>query len=424
MMFRKLRNRFLLLIMITISVMMLISFTIIYVITYQNVQADIGMELHRAAEFGGRISGPKAGIGDEDRLKDPPSVEPRPADDRTASFTILTDRQMNIERIISFFDADPAFFTTVLEKVQSSGKEEGRLTIEGECWAYVVQEAPGGYKLTFLDVTARQNILTNLIYTFVGTAVVMLVVFFFVSRYFANRSIAPVQEAFLKQKQFIADASHELKTPLTIIHTNVDVLMANEQETIRSQAKWLNNILAETERMSRMTSDLLYLTQMEEAGEQESVVYSAFQASEAAENVILTMEALIYEKNFAFVYDIQPDLTIYGNREQFQQVIMILLDNAVKYTNPRGEIRFRMKQQHQEVVISVANTGEGIAQDQLARIFDRFYRTDPSRTRARGGYGLGLAIAKAIVERHKGKIYARSEPGVETVFYVHFPTHA
>jgi len=424
MMFRKLRNRFLALIMITITVLMLISFTAIYVITHQNVQAGINMELDRAAEFGGRISGPpKVVMGGEDRIKTPPPVEARPGDDRTASFTILTDSEMNIERIISFFDGEAAFFTSVLEMVQSSGKEEGRLTFEGECWAYVVQEIPGiGYKLTFLDVTAQQNILTNLIYTFVGTAFVMLIVIFFISRYFANRSIAPVQEAFLKQKQFIADASHELKTPLTVIRTNVDVLMANEQETIQSQAKWMNNILAETERMSRLTNDLLYLTQMEEAREQESVIHSTFQASEAAENVILTMEALIFEKQFDFAYDIQPDLTVYGNREQFQQVIMILLDNAVKYTNPRGEIRFQMRQQHHEVVISVTNTGEGIAQDQLTRIFDRFYRTDPSRTRARGGYGLGLAIAKAIVERHRGKIYARSEPGLETVFYVHFPS--
>jgi signal transduction histidine kinase len=425
MMFRKLRNRFLQLIMITISVLMLISFSAIYMITYQNVHSDIEMELHRAAEFGGRISGPKGGFGDENRMRGLPPVEPRPADDRTASFTILTDDRMNIVRIFSFFDADASFFSSMLEMAQDSGRKEGRLTVEGECWAYVVQEAPGGgYRLTFLDVTARQIILTNLIYTFVGTAVVMLVVIFFISRYFANRSLAPVQEAFLRQKQFIADASHELKTPLAIIRTNVDVLLANEQETIRSQSKWLGNILAETERMSRLTSDLLYLTQMDEAREQEATLYSYFQASEAAENVILTMEALIYEKNFRFEYDIQPDLTVYGNREQFQQVLMILLDNAVKYTNPRGEIRFSMMQQHHEAVILVANTGEGIARDQLDRIFDRFYRTDPARTRARGGYGLGLAIAKAIVERHKGRIYASSEPGVETVFHVHLPMHA
>src|SRR5690606_14166703 len=119
-----------------------------------------------------------------------------------------------------------------------------------------------------------------------------LVVIFLISRFFANRPIAPVKEAFDKQKQFIADASHELKTPLAIIGTNAEVLLANADDTIRRQSKWVRYIQAETERMTKLTGELLYLTQMEDA--RESAIFVPFSASDAAESVILTMEAVIF----------------------------------------------------------------------------------------------------------------------------------
>ncbi|MNW50737.1 Alkaline phosphatase synthesis sensor protein PhoR [compost metagenome] len=245
----------------------------------------------------------------------------------------------------------------------------------------------------------------------------MLIALYFASRYFANRAIAPVKEAFDKQKQFIADASHELKTPLAIINTNADVLLTNPEETISRQAKWLHYIKSETERMSKLTRDLLYLTEMDDA--KATVLFSRFDLNEAVESVLLTMEAVIFEKELVLNYDIEPELTAYGNPEQIKQVIMILLDNAVKYANPNGEITLSLKKTHNEMILAVTNTGEGIPPEHLPRIFDRFYRTDASRARKQGGYGLGLAIAKSIVEQHKGRIYAKSTLGQSTTFYVH-----
>lgn len=134
---------------------------------------------------------------------------------------------------------------------------------------------------------------------------------------------------------------------------------------------------------------------------------------------MLTMEAVIFEKELRLDYDIEPGLTVNGSSEQIKQVIMILLDNAIKYAGPRGAIEIALRKQHQDVVLSVTNTGEGIASEHLHRIFDRFYRTDASRSRAQGGHGLGLAIAKSIVDRHGGKLYAKSELGESTTFYLH-----
>lgn len=427
-MFKKLRNRFLLLNLVIISVMMLIAFASIYTITYQNVRADIMMDLNRIADFYNK--GPKdqqpgkggAGGGGGGHLQQLGPDENRgapPQEERSFSFTVVTDAQWGIKTVSSFFTLDEAFYGQAVQAAVSEKKDKGQLSLEGNEWAYEIHPATEGYRFVFLDVTARQSILTNLVYTFIVVGIVMLVVIFFISRFFANRSIAPVQEAFDKQKQFIADASHELKTPLAIINTNVDVLLSNEEDTIRNQSKWLRYIQSETERMSKLTGDLLYLTQMEEG--RESALFSPFHASEAVENVILTMEAVIFEKEITLEYDIEPDIFVRGSSEQLKQVAMILLDNAIKYTNPRGSINLKLKRQNQEMKLSVTNTGEGIAPEHLERIFDRFYRTDASRTRELGGYGLGLSIAKAIVEQHKGRIYAKSTPKEKTTFSVHLP---
>ncbi|MCI3921176.1 HAMP domain-containing histidine kinase [Paenibacillus sp. TRM 82003] len=440
-MFKKLRNRFLVLNLVIISVMMLISFATIYTITYRNVRADIDMELFRIADFYEKPGG-KPGYGQDPDLQVPgdrgPPPEEEPIGDsnaggpsagptreggppeRSVHFTIVTDAEGAVLLVASRFEMDDAFYATVAGAALSEGREVGQLRADGNDWAYVSQPmSDGGARLVFLDVTARQAILTNLVYTFLVVGFVMLIVIFFLSRFFANRSIAPVQEAFDKQKQFIADASHELKTPLAVIRTNVDVLLANEEDTVRNQSKWLRYIQSETDRMSKLTSDLLYLTRMEDA--REEVVFAKFSMSDAVENVVLMLEAAIFEKRLTLESDIEPGLAAFGNAEQMKQVVLILLDNAMKYANDGGAIQVNLSRQHNELLLSVANTGEGIAPEQLERIFDRFYRTDPSRARNRGGYGLGLAIAKSIVDRHKGRIYAKSALQGKTTFYVQLP---
>lgn len=422
-MFTKLRNRFLIVNLVTISVMMLVAFTTIYVINYLDVQKDINMDLHRITE------NYKSPGGDTGRLGANKGTSPltptnnkhmdigNSPPERSISFMLKIDKESNLTGKESKFTMDDEFYNSALQEALSTHTDTGRFTLDGSKWIFNIQHTNEGSMLVFLDITAQQRILTNLIYTFSVVGSVMLIILYFASRFFANRSIKPVKEAFDKQKQFIADASHELKTPLTIINTNADVLLSNSEDTIHNQSKWLHYIKSEAERMTSLTNDLLYLTEMDDS--RSTMVYSKFNLSEAVENIILTMEAVIFEKHVALEYDIEPDLTVQGNSEQIKQVIMILLDNAVKYTNPKGTVTLSLKKQHNDVVLSVTNTGDGIAPEHLTRIFDRFYRTDASRARKQGGYGLGLAIAKSIIEQHKGKIYAKSTVGESTTFYVH-----
>lgn len=444
-MFKKLRNRFLIVNLVSISIMMLVAFATIYTITYQNVQRETNMELYKVSDFyhspynsskmprgEGQVSGTGgstgSGSGSDSLPSDAmggdnggPGGDPNSPPARSVSFMIKTDDQWKITDTHSRFDMEDTFYTEALQKVDQnkvgdSERQTGQFALDGTDWAYVVDPSGDGHMIVFIDVTAQQGILTNLIYTFAVVGLIMLIVIYFLSRYFANRSIAPVREAFEKQKQFIGDASHELKTPLAIINTNADVLLANQEDTIANQAKWLHYIKSETERMTGLTNDLLYLTQMDDS--RSTMIHAKFNMSDAVESIILPMEAVIFEKNISLDYNIEPNLTVHGNSEQIKQVILILLDNAVKYSGPKGAVNVTLQKQNNDVMLAVSNTGEGIAPEHLDRIFDRFYRTDSSRARKHGGHGLGLAIARSIVDQHKGELYARSVVGEGATFYV------
>ena len=427
-MFRKLRNRFLILNLVIISVMMFIAFASIYLITYKNVMSDIDMELHRISEFylkpDKSKSDPRPGNRDipdkpEGDIQGKPEGNIQPSPERSVSFFIITDNQWKIIDSSSNLILDNDFYESAKEEVLNQNRDKGSFKLDGNNWSYIKNTFSDTNKIVFLDTTSRQIILTNLIFTFLIVELVMLIFIYFISSFFASKYIKPVKEAFDKQNQFIADASHELKTPLAVINTNVDVLLSNGDETINNQIKWLHYIKSESERMTKLTNDLLYLTHM--GYSDNNAIFTEFNLSEAVENVILTMEAIIFEHDISLNYEIEPDLKINGSSEQIKEVVMILMDNAIKYTNVRGSINIALKRQHNSLILAVTNTGDGIAEEHLEKIFDRFYRTDKSRARKMGGYGLGLAIAKTIINQHKGRIYARSVIKKDTTFFVELP---
>lgn len=420
-MFNKLHNRFLLMNMVIITFIMLVAFGTIYTITYRNTQNEIRMELYRQAEAqakggggggGGRREPGRELGGAGERARE--GIEP--AHERSLSFSVRTDEKWAIvDKNTRFTSLSEAFYDEAVKYASQKPETFGQFSLEGARWAYSVSGNSKGYSIVFMDVTAQRKILVNLIYTFSFVALFMLGVIYAVSHYFARRSIAPVKEAFEKQRQFIADASHELKTPLTVISTNADVVLQNGEDTVKQQEKWLLRIKSETERMKKLTNDLLYLTEMDDG--RSLPLHVPFDWSEAVESVALSMEAVIYETGLALEYDIEPGISVTGNKEQLKQVVLILLDNAVKYNRPQGWVRLQLCRLQGRVQLAVSNTGAGIPQEHLDKIFDRFYRADPSRSRQHGGYGLGLAIAASIVQQHRGEINAKSNPQ-ETSFYV------
>lgn len=411
-MFKKLRNKFLVLNIVTIFIMMVFAFNFIYFITYKSVYSAVDMELRRVSDFENKFN-------QNHKEQFPKFSGKNLPPQRSIGFNLITTNDHVIKYHSSLVSLSDEFYEEAKEAAFSNNNNTGKFKLYGNYWAYNIQPHPIGYKITILDITSQHDFLVNLIYTFLIVSAGMLFVIFFISKFFANKAIDPIKEAFHKQKQFIADASHELKTPLAVINTNVDVLLANDTDTIRNQSKWLLYIQSEVERMGKLTNDLLYLTRMEYSDAK--AIFSKVNLSDAIESVILTMEAVIFENSIFLDYNIQPELMVNGNSEQLKQVAMILLDNALKYTNQNGKVNISLKKYNNNAVLSISNTGIGIPPENLPKIFDRFYRVDKSRSRESGGYGLGLAIAKSIVEQHTGKISVTSVLNDVTTFTVEIP---
>ena len=246
-----------------------------------------------------------------------------------------------------------------------------------------------------------------------------LIILFMISVYFTNKAIEPLEESFKKQKQFIADASHELRTPLTVIKTNISILKENKQESIKCQERWISYIESQANRMSFLVNEMLSLANID--SNIKKVNLSKISLTDILKNCLLVFEVVIFEKGLLLEEYIDDDIYINGEKEQIKKLISILIDNAIKYTNSNGKIIIFLKNEKNKAKLIVKNTGEGIKNENLEKIFERFYRIDDSRNSKSGGYGLGLAIARAISEEHKGKIYAESNFRKDVSFIVEFP---
>ncbi|MDE7436634.1 MAG: HAMP domain-containing histidine kinase [Lachnospiraceae bacterium] len=262
----------------------------------------------------------------------------------------------------------------------------------------------GGYTLVaFMDNTIMQGSMTTLFrYTLIfGSAAIAAL--FFVAVYLARRIVKPLEESYQKQKQFISDAGHELKTPVSVVSANAELL---SREIGGNQ--WLANIQYENERMGKLVIQLLELARTENIDRQtERLDFSRLVDGEA-----LPFESVAFEKGSVLNCDITHDLFVEGNPNQLKQLVSILLDNAICHSTDGKEIFLTLKASHRYVILSVVNAGNPIPEEQTERMFERFYRVDTVRNGDDRHYGLGLAIAKAIVTAHKGKIEVRCHNGL------------
>lgn len=261
----------------------------------------------------------------------------------------------------------------------------------------------GGYLLvSFMDNTViNESAATLLRYTlFIGAFA--LSAFFLLSLHLARRIVKPLEESYLKQKQFISDAGHELKTPISVISANAELL---EREL--SDNRWLSNIRYETERMGLLVSQLLELARTEQlAPRLERIDFSRLCNGEA-----LPFESVAFENGLTLCCDIPEDIQLYGSSAQLKQLISILLDNAIRHSSG-GRISLCLAKERSFIRLSVINEGPPIPPEQQTHLFERFYRADPARTDERGHYGLGLSIAEAITTAHKGSISVLCHDGL------------
>ena len=270
----------------------------------------------------------------------------------------------------------------------------------------------GPYTLVaFMDNTIIQESMTTLFqYTLIfgGLAIFGL---FFLSSYLAKRIVQPLELSYQKQKQFISDAGHELKTPVSIVSANAELLSRELGEN-----QWLANIQYENERMGMLVGQLLELAQTETvAPAMEPVEFSRLAGGEA-----LPFESVAFEKGLSLRYEICRHIQVQGNAPQLKQLVSILLDNAIRHSAPEGEVLLTLESRRSHALLCVINEGKPIPDAQKTQIFERFYRMDTARNSEDKHYGLGLSIAKAIVDAHKGAIDVRCQDGKVT-FAVQIP---
>ena len=249
--------------------------------------------------------------------------------------------------------------------------------------------------VTFKDNTViNEGAMLLFRYTLIFGALA-LILFFFLSVFLAKRIVDPLEENDKKQKQFISDAGHELKTPVSVVNANAELLSREIGDN-----KWLLNIQYENERMGTLVTQLLDLARAENVTEQtEKIDFSRLVRGE-----MLPFESVAFEKWLLLNSDINDGIEVLGDSTKLKQVVSVLLDNAIRHSSEKGEVRLVLKKEHDTAKLSVINKGEEIPKEQRQKIFERFYRADTARNSEDNHYGLGLAIAKAIVTNHKGRI--------------------
>jgi signal transduction histidine kinase len=454
-MFKKTRNRIMLTNMAMVSSAVIVAFAVIFAVAFAREQEENRLKLERRSmpivTFGSYVDveivdatqfSPNAGGGTEWIMPDALlgftrehagyGASTRISPDTGMSFSIIIDEDGNLIETLSFIElSDVAYRQAALE---AAGSEHGRfIKLDGRTWQFDVEAFDAEFKPVFglnhtasdtlssahfLDVTDSNRMLWSLGLTLLGAAFVTLLILFFISLYFANRAVRPMEEIFLKQRRFAADASHELKTPLSIIGASCSVMYANSSRTVKSQARWVDGIMRAADRMTDLTGELLSLSKLE--SDDKELVKSMFDLSAVVEEAAGEQEAAALDKDVKLALQIDPDITTISDKALVMTILRIIMDNAVKYTDDGGTITVFLKKSKRRVSCTIRNSGEGVPKEELPLLFDRFYRGDPARSSGNGGYGLGLAIAKSAADRLGIKITAKSEPGRHTEFALIF----
>ena len=392
-MLKKLRLKIILAIVLVAAVMLGAILGLFYTLTKQNLRTQsISMMQAIAADPFSPVQ---------------PGQEPQQV--HLPYFVLQTDAFGNLVAIgSSDYDlTDRAFLRMVAAAAQASQDAIGEIP------EYSLRYCRVTGSVIFADISGEQQTLRTLLKTGALLGTLGLLVFFGLAVLLAHSAVKPVEQAWRQQEeQFVADASHELKTPLTVILTNTELLQSPDYDAAQKQT-FLSGIDAMAKQMRALVERLLELARAE--NEQAACAFEPCDLSQITESSALLFEAALFERGLTLQTELEADIMVSGDRRQLSQLVEIYLDNARKYASG-GTVTVRLSRcGKNRCRLSVSNEGEAIAPQALRQIFDRFSRADAARTRD-GSFGLGLSIAQAIAQTHGGSVWAESETGVNTFF--------
>ena len=420
-MIKKLRFKFIRIAMISVAIVLAVIIGIINIVNYNTVMADADRTLELIAGNNGSFPatepaddkeappddkdgshGEHDGKKDKDDDRGPgkgrQDFSPEaPFETRYFSVHISEDGTVSSvdTKNIAAVDSEQAEEYAV--SVYSSGEKRGTV----DTYRFLRSGSGDGTVIVFTDITQKMNSFTSFLFASILIASAGLGAVFFLIWMFSGRIIRPIAESYEKQKQFITDAGHDIKTPITIINADAEVL-----EMEKGKSEWLDDIRLQTDRLAELTRDLIFLSRMEE--DDPGIQKIEFPFSEVAQEAAQSFQSMARTQGKDFSLDIEPMLTVVGDEKSVRQLVTILTDNAVKYSPEGGDIRITAARKGRKVLLKVYNTtADAVSREDIKHMFDRFYRSDKSRNSEKGGYGIGLSIAKAVAEAHGGEIAAQ-----------------
>ena len=409
-MIQKLRKKFVLVNMLLVSVVLLVVFGAVCFSSYHRLRRGCLDALHQAISRPMDDKPPRLELGE---VKGPAQWEAEKAPvfvvELSGDGSVASVRGQNIA-------VDTDGMETLVNTALAQGQNFGLL--HGYGLRYLVSDGRDGpgTRIAFADISGQRAAMVSLAATSLVVGLCALAAFFVISLYLAKWALRPVERAWRQQQQFVADASHELKTPLTVILANTEILLSQSAGMLPEQRKWAESSREEARRMKGLIDDLLFLARSDAS--KAAPVFSVFDLSDAVWSAALPFEAVAFEQGVQLCTQIDPGLQYLGHEGQIRQLAAILIDNACKYAGRGGTVLVRLYREGETATLMVQNSGAPIPKQALPRLFERFYRADSSRARASGGYGLGLAIAQAIAQAHKGKISVESGEPYGTRFTV------
>lgn len=413
-MIKKLKIKFIATNMTLITIVMVIAFTALYVNSVHQLTENSKIAMHDIAN---------SDNGGLDYFLEPNKKEESKYGYITTYIIDLDDRT-NTCYLKGFGDVDNLSkeqydrINALISAVRSAKTNEG--VLEEYNMRFYTTRGRFGFRIVLLDKRYEDDNLKRIATSFLVGGSVAFAAFLAISILVAKIAVKPVEKSIKQQQQLVADVSHELKTPITVIATNADIVLTHPESTVEEQQKWLGYIKDETERMTELISMMLYLARTDESNDKPAL--SELDLSSTAYEIALLFESICFENKKRFQISIDPEIYIHGDSATIKQLIVILLDNAIKYSNENADIELCVYSQGDKALLSVYNTGEPIPKEAIPHIFERFFRVDKSRSRdsKKGGSGLGLSIAKRIIENNEGNISVTSSIENGTIFSCSF----